>query len=56
MMRKYYYTSAVIKGQYCEDKILAYSAKQAWYFFCKKYGFAIRDFKIIGMEEVKKNA
>ena len=55
-MQKYYYASAVIKGQYCEDKILAYSAKQAWYLFCKKYGFATRDFKIIGMEEVKINA
>ena len=44
-----YYVSAVIKGHLVEDKIEAYTSKQAWYFFASKYGYAMRDFKALEM-------
>ena len=43
-----YIVSAVVKGHYCEDSVYAYTDRQAWYFFAKKHGFAMRDFKILG--------
>ena len=42
-----YYVSAVIKGHLVEDDCDAYTEKQAWYLFAKKYGFAMRDFKAL---------
>lgn len=50
-MQNKYYVSAVIKGNLIESVIFAKSAKQAWYFFGKNNGFAMRDFKILGVEE-----
>ena len=47
-MNQYTYTvSAVVRDMLCTDKVQAVSDKQAWYFFCKKYGFKTRDFKIL---------
>lgn len=47
-MKQHTYTvSAVVRDMLCTDKVQAVSDKQAWYFFCKKYGFNTRDFKII---------
>lgn len=43
-----YIMSAVVKGHFVEDNFNTYSPKQAWFYFCKKYGFANRDFKILG--------
>lgn len=46
-----YYVSAVIRGTLCEDVVLAVSERQAWYLFGKSNGFAMRDFKVLGVEE-----
>ena len=48
-----YTCHAVVKGMLVEDKFNAVSAKQAWYFFCKKYSFSNRDFKVIGEKPVE---
>lgn len=52
---KEYCCSAVIKGSYTEHKVNAISEKQAWYKFCKVYGFAVRDFKVIGTTNISNN-
>lgn len=49
-----YYVSAVIKDRLCEDKFVAVSERQAWYLFGKKYSFAMRDFKVLGVMPTKK--
>ena len=52
-MKQYTYTvSAVVRDMLCTDEVQAVSDKQAWFFFCKKYGFKIRDFKIINKTKV----
>lgn len=50
-MQNKYYVSAVVKGRLVENVIFAKSAKQAWLFFGKNNGFAMRDFKVLGVEE-----
>ena len=45
MFRIKFVVSGVIKGQLHEDTFYAVSLKQAWFYFGKKYGFGIRDFK-----------
>lgn len=45
-----YTVSAVVRESLIEDKFFAVSDKQAYYFFCKKYGFRNRDFKVLGMQ------
>lgn len=50
-----YTCHAVVRDMLVEDKFIASSAKQAWYFFCKKYSFKNRDFKIIGEKSIETN-
>lgn len=52
MTKMKYICHAVIKGILVEDSFVAVSTKQAWYFFAKKHGFSMYDFKVIGMTPV----
>jgi hypothetical protein len=45
MFRIKYVVSGLVKEQLYEDTFYAVSLRQAWYYFGKKYGFNIRDFK-----------
>ena len=47
-----YVCSAVVNDYYTEYTVEAVSDKQAWYKFCTVYGYRIRDFKIIGRQEI----
>lgn len=47
-----YIVSAVVNDRYCVDMVQAVSEKQAWYKFAKKYGFRMRDFKVMGKTPV----
>lgn len=40
--------SGLKRGCLIEDEFRAVSERQAFYFFCKKHGFNIRDIKVIG--------
>lgn len=42
-----YIVSAIVNDRYCEDVVQAVSEKQAWFKFGKKYGFRMRDFKVM---------
>lgn len=45
-----YVLSGVIKGQLVLDTFYAKSLRQAWFYFGRKHGFAIRDFKQLNKE------
>ena len=47
-----YMVSGVVKGRREEIKLNAVSKKQAWFFFCKTYGYQIRDFKVLPIIEI----
>lgn len=42
-----FYCRGVVKGMPVEEKLTAVTEKQAWYKFCKKYGFNMYDFRAI---------
>lgn len=54
MKKQIYFVRAVVKDRICEDKFVAISNKQAWYYFGCKYSFAMRDFTILRKENLKK--
>lgn len=51
-MQNRYYVSAVIKDRLCEDRFIAKSERQAWFLLGNKYSFAMRDFKVLGIEPI----
>lgn len=47
--KQIYICHGVQNSRHVEDKFTAYSAKQALYFMCRKYGFNIYDKRVIGV-------
>ena len=48
-IKKLYLIHAVINKQVIENKVLAYTEKQALYFFRERNGYKCRDLKCIGI-------